>query len=334
MLSVVVPTHNRAESAVRLAEALDRQVVRAQVESTFVLDGCIDNTREALMSLRLRHSVNIVETGGVGAAAARNRGAEASSGNTLLFIDDDVVPQPGMLAAHMELQRSKKRLLAVGPYPYAPEMAVNPLDFAIRGWWQERFADMARRDHEFTYEDCVTGNLSLPREDFDAVGGFDECFEKDGREDYELGARLLKSGMRMTFAADALAYHYPTNRPRSSLRKWYTFGRADIRMATKHPDLFDSLLLNRWWPISPCSCTWSRLGLSACANHKAAINLLGWYFERNLASLWQPRYWQLWECSKSLTYFMGATSACGGKRGLKQFVERCMGPDCPERSMS
>lgn len=323
MLSVVVPTHNRADSAARLAEALDCQECRSPVEVTFVLDGCSDNTRQALESLDLRRPLRIVEACGAGAAAARNRGAEASVGEILLFMDDDVVPQVGLLDAHLRAHRSHKRLVAVGPYPYGPDKSVNPLDFMIRDWWQGRFAEMSDRRHVFTYEDCVTGNLSLPRADFEAVGGFDECFEKDGREDYELGARLLKYGMRMKYAGDALAYHYPTNRPRSSLRKWYTFGRADIKMARKHPDLFDSLLLARWWPIGPARCMKSRAVLSVCPRHETAIGLLGWYFERHLSRLWEPRYWKLWEYSKSLTYFMGASSACG-TCGLEQFVSEAM----------
>lgn len=309
---------------VRLAEALDRLECRSQVEVTFVLDGCTDNTRQALESVDHRHRVNIIETPGAGAAAARNRGAEASSGDILLFMDDDVMPQPGLLDAHLQAQESRERLIAVGPYPYAPEMPVNPLDFMIRDWWHKRFTEMANPGHRFTYEDCVTGNISLPRRDFEAVGGFDECFEKDGREDYELGARLLKSGMAMDHASRALAYHYPTNTPRSSLRKWYTFGRADIRFAEKHPDLFHSLPLARWWRISPVCCGMSRLVIPVCGRPQAAIRVLGSFFERNLDRLLSPGYRQLWECVRNAVYFLGAVSACGGMGRFEDLLRESM----------
>lgn len=328
MLSIVVPTHNRSASAVRLALALDRQECSRPVEATFVLDGCTDDTRHALESLELRRPLNIIDACGAGAAAARNRGAAASSGDVLLFLDDDVVPQAGLFGAHLRAHRYREHAVVVGPYPYGPDMPVNPLDFRIRDWWQGRFAEMARRKHVFTYEDCVTGNLSLPRADFESVGGFDEHFEKDGREDYELGVRLLKSGMSMSFAVDALAYHYPTNRPSSSLRKWYTFGRADVRMAAKHPYLFDSLLFSRWATLNPAFCTRSRAALSLCGSHGRSIASLGWFFDRNMARLWKPRFWQVWEWSKSLVYFAGAVSASGGMSGFIRFSGESM-RSCP-----
>ena len=323
MLSVIVPTHNRARCAARLAEALDSAECSTPVEMIFALDGCTDNTREALEACDLRRPLKIAEAPGLGAAAARNKGVAQAGGDQLLFMDDDIMPCPGALEAHVTSLAQETRLAVVGPYPYGPEMPVNPIDFFIRDWWNMRFKALADPAHTFTYADCLTGNLSLNRADFEAVGGFDEAFQKDGREDYELGVRLLKSGMGICFAKDALAYHYPVNRPRSVLRKWYTFGRADVYFARKHPEVFWTLPIRRY-----CRNTASfraylhALALCLPLNPARIVSLIGGYFEKRLDRLWEDRWLRRWRQSHRLAYLLGVLSALGGVRQFEDFVRR------------
>jgi len=308
---------------VRLAEALDSAECSVPVEIVFVLDGCTDSTREALEARHLRRPLKIVEVPGLGAAAARNAGAAQAEGDYLIFMDDDVVPRPGALEAHVRSHASGRRLAVVGPYPYAPEMPVNPIDFFIRDWWNVRFKALADPAHTFTYADCLTGNLSLNRADFEAVGGFDEAFKKDGREDYELGVRLLKSGVQIRFAKDALVYHYPVNRPRSVLRKWYTWGRADVYFAQKHPEVFWTLPIRRYCRNTPSF----RAGLHALAlcfplNPMGIVSLMGGYFEKRLDRLWEDRWLRRWRLSHHLAYLLGVLSALGGVRQFDDFLRR------------
>ena len=321
MLSVIVPTHNRAESAARLARALDSQQCDAPFEVVFALDGCTDDTREVLESVDLGMVPKIVELPGLGAAAARNRGAASATGELLLFVDDDVVPQPGMLDAHVASHTVRGRSAVVGLYPYAPDMSVNPLDFFIRDWWHSRFEALADPTHTFTYRDCLTGNLSLPRREFEAVGGFDEAFQKDGREDYDLGARLLKSGAQIRLAPDALAYHYPINRPKSLLGKRLTFGRADIYFAQKHPEVFWTLPISHYCRRTGwLEAQFKGLALSVPLRPAFMISMMGSYFEKRLDQLWNERLLRLWRRSLGFAYLLGAVSAVGGLREFRTFA--------------
>jgi GT2 family glycosyltransferase len=52
-----------------------------------------------------------------------------------------------------------------------------------------------------------TCNASVPRNIFNAVGRFDESFDKYGWEDTELGVRLRRFDVRRTFAWDAYLWH-------------------------------------------------------------------------------------------------------------------------------
>ena len=57
------------------------------------------------------------------------------------------------------------------------------------------------------YELFTAANASGPAAMFSDVGGFDETFTAYGLEDYELAVRLLAAGVRVTFDADAVAWH-------------------------------------------------------------------------------------------------------------------------------
>ena len=49
-----------------------------------------------------------------GQAAARNRGAEDARGRYLLFLDDDVVVEKRLVAAHLDALRSSDHLVGIG----------------------------------------------------------------------------------------------------------------------------------------------------------------------------------------------------------------------------
>jgi serine acetyltransferase len=81
-----------------------------------------------------------------------------------------------------------------------------------------------------------TGNASLRREDYLAVGGFDASLPNS--EDVELGLRLEKAGVQFRFCPDAPTLHGSDH---TSLRKWRAravrYGVCDQRIAKKHPEL-------------------------------------------------------------------------------------------------
>lgn len=326
MLSIIIPTHNRAESVARSLLALEVQKCDMPFEVVLVQDGCVDCTDERVQSLRLRYPIKSVCLPGLGAAAARNAGASAASGNLLLFMDDDIVPQPEMLNAHIRMHESSTKTAVVGPCPYGPEILVNPIDFFIRDWWKRRYEILADPNHVFTYYDCMTGNLSMPKHVFESVGGFDQAFLKDGREDYELGVRLLKSGVEFAYAPDAVGYHYPTNRPKALLNKWFIFGSADVYFAIKHPDILDSSPLRRYWALPLLTRRSLATILSLiCRNPKPLFNRLGVFFERRIDRLWDSRLLKLWYLCQQIAYLMGIISTGDDLRELEHLASDKLG---------
>ncbi len=101
-ISVVMPTRNRASQMVTAIASVEAQTY-ANWELVVVDDGSTDET-PAVLAARAADDprITVTRTDGVGAAAARNVGLAAATGDWVAFLDDDNVMHPGWLRAVAE----------------------------------------------------------------------------------------------------------------------------------------------------------------------------------------------------------------------------------------
>lgn len=238
-ISIVIPSHNRREL---LREVLDALAAQAPGTPAFevivVADGCHDGTEGAVASYVAPFPVRVLQMPGVGPSRARNAGAAAARADLLLFLDDDVIPTERLVAAHWQAHAEQAGRAVIGPYPPEPTPGGDRFRLNARRWWNAHFEDLARPGHRYAYTDLLTGNLSLARATWNELGGLDPQFAR-AREDLELGVRLLKAGVALHFAPDALGWHqeHLTTSPDSALKRAREEGRSDALMALKHPDI-------------------------------------------------------------------------------------------------
>jgi GT2 family glycosyltransferase len=244
-ISIVIPTHNRSGILVQTLNSLAVQTVPADVyDVTVVADGCRDDTAARVRSLTLPYAVRLIEQSPRGAAAARNRGAAEVSSSLILFLDDDMEAMPRLIAAHLEVHAQVWRGVVMG-YFSAPR-ASQPDDIFLKSidlWWNDHFSEMSSPGHRYTFRDVCTGNLSLPKELFQAAGCFDEAFLDKSGEDYELGLRLLKMGAPFRFAPQAMSVHHYLPTIARVRQRAFDEGRGHVLMARKHPETFPALPL-------------------------------------------------------------------------------------------
>ncbi|TNC71391.1 glycosyltransferase family 2 protein [Rubellimicrobium roseum] len=245
-VSIVIPTHNRAERLEQTLGALERQTYPlAQMEIVVCADGCRDGTR-ALLD-RLGHlPLSVVELPGLGPAGARNAGAAAARAPFLIFLDDDVEPLPDFVAAHVEAHEAQPQAAILGPYPPCPMASRSAFRLGVRHWWTQHFAALVEPGHRMRYTDVLTGNLSMARSTWDAIGGLDPRLR--AREDYELGLRLIEGGVPVVVAPRAFGHHHEheTMLVDKSFRRSREEGRADILIAQTHPQARNDLKAVIW----------------------------------------------------------------------------------------
>jgi GT2 family glycosyltransferase len=249
-LSVVIPTHNRAEHLPRLLHSLALQTAPpVDFEVILVADGCEDNTATVARAFSLPFQLTCIELPASGAAAARNRGAAAAQADLLLFLDDDMQALPELVAAHLAAHAARPGGVVLGYFPIPPaDDDGNFMALAASHWWAGKFASQAHWAHRFTFADFCTGNVSLPRQLFLQAGGFDERFKEAAGEDYDLGVRLLRVGARFAFARDAASWHHDQPTESRAFRRARQNGRSQMLITRKYPELFREFELG--WPVS------------------------------------------------------------------------------------
>ena len=246
-VSVVVPTVGRPEALGRCLAALAAQRDAGAVEVIVVDDGAAASAVAATADQLLR-------AGGRGAAGARNLGARAARAPLLLFLDDDLVPAPDLVARHLARHDGHARAV-VGSCPPGPR-APNLAEQGAALWWHDHFDRMADSAH-LTFTGMLSGNLSIPREAFLGLGGFDEGLGRLRREDWLFGLTALEAGLPLTYAHDAVAVHEFRLSVRRRLPAAYAEGRGDALLIAERPGL--ERLLDRAAPfrgLRPAALGW------------------------------------------------------------------------------
>jgi glycosyltransferase involved in cell wall biosynthesis len=224
-VSVVVPTCNRSERAVRLVEALAAQDLEEPFEVVFVDDLSRDDTLERLGAIASSQpfAMTVVPSQqNTGPAGARNRGWNIAQGELIAFTDDDCVPDKGWLSAlvtgleHADVAVGRTRppaeqLHLIGPFSH--------------------YLDI---DHNQSFSTC---NIGYRRSVLQELDGFDsDAFNWPNGEDSDLGLRAVKAGYRDGYVADALVWHDVA--PSSFAGHFHRIPRLDglVALVARHPE--------------------------------------------------------------------------------------------------
>ena len=228
-MSVVIPTHNRRESLRNVLQALDQQTTPAEgFEVVVVCDGCSDGTEAMCRGLALGYLLKVVEQPQQGPAAARNRALQEAGGDIILFLDDDVVPDPDLIREHVVIHDQDARAVVIGTLLAPPGYALEPWTRWEAAMLEGQYRAMSAGRWQPTPRQFYTGNASVRKQYLLEAGGFDSTFRR--AEDVELAYRLQRLKLNFFFRPEAKGWHYA----RRSLRSWLAvaraYGDADVAM--------------------------------------------------------------------------------------------------------
>jgi glycosyltransferase involved in cell wall biosynthesis len=318
MLTVIVPVYNGGVGLARCLAAI-RAGTRQPDELIVVDDASTDGSAEVAAN----YGARVVSLAGEprGPARARNRGVSAAEGDLLVFVDADVAVQAEAVA------RLDARLLAdatldgvFGSYDDHPTDAslVSQYKNLQHHWVHQHSGGPA---HTFW-----AGCGAVRRAAFEAVGGYDERFERPAIEDIDFGLRLRDAGFRLELDPAILCTH---------LKRWtlHSLLQADIsgraipwsRLIAARGEAPHSLNLDRvnrwsgalawiglialcaapWWPIAMAPA-----GLALPGMTLAAVLWLNRAFYRFLRQR-GGRWLQLVGVLLHLGYYVYATAIFG-----------------------
>jgi glycosyltransferase involved in cell wall biosynthesis len=238
-VSIVTPTYNRRANLARLLHGLREQTYPPELfELVIVDDGSDDGTVAYLRELDVPFTLRVHEQAHAGPAEARNRGVEHAVGRLIVFLDDDVLPVPEVLAEHVATHGDATDLVVIGPMS-------PPGDWPRPAWirWDEdtlqaQYRAMIAGEWACSPRQFYTANASVLRERFLDAGGFDPRFKR--AEDVELAFRLQDRGARFTFNPRAEIFHYASRSFAAWRRTPFQYGQYDVVMQRdKRHYLFD-----------------------------------------------------------------------------------------------
>lgn len=272
--SVVIPTYNRKPILEKCLRALEHQDYAGHYEVVVVDDGSTDGTVDWLKAQAAEFPhVRLFCQNHLGPSAARNYGVEQALGETIIFIDSDLVVLSGFLQAHAEaLTQGKRDLGTQKLFTYG--RVINTCNF-------EDPTSEPYKVTDFSAAFFATGNVAIARHWLIEAGLFDTGFQLYGWEDLELGVRLKKLGLKLVKAPEAVGYHWhpPFSLAQipSLIDKEIQRGRMGVLFYQKHPTWEVRMMIQMTWIHR---VLWGLLSLGGALNEKTMAPLLQWLIDR------------------------------------------------------
>jgi glycosyltransferase involved in cell wall biosynthesis len=206
-VSIVIPTYNRSGLLRRTVPALaNQQTFEALTyEVIFVNNGSSDDTKTVLKEAVAQYPgkfrfQTIAPTGGP--SAPRNTGIRMATGDVVVILDDDVLPDSDMLIRHAQFHREhpEGHHCALGELYVPQDLRSDPMSV-----FHQFPYDALRELDRLTYLHFWTCNVSVKRSFMLDAGMFDEKFL--AYEDILCGHKLAARGMHLHFLAAARGQH-------------------------------------------------------------------------------------------------------------------------------
>lgn len=217
-LSLIIPTHNRAERLIAALESVVRQdLPAADWECVVVSNNSTDDTVARFGDFAARYpglNLRLVTEDGPGVSYARNRGIAEASAPLLVFIDDDERINQGFLRAYADFFNAHPYAVVAGGRIIAEYVTGRPA-------WLSKYTEMPIAN-PMDFGDAVRpfpagrvpggGNMAFRRSAAVRYGGFDPSLGRVGGmliggEENDFFERLMRGGETCWYVPGAVMWH-------------------------------------------------------------------------------------------------------------------------------
>ncbi|MFA5029526.1 MAG: glycosyltransferase family A protein [Patescibacteria group bacterium] len=230
MLSVVIPTYNRANYLSKaLASLVEQDFAKEKFEVIVVDDGSIDDTEKTAKQFKDRLSLKYLKEEHGGVSQARNSGVKNSGGEIIVFFDDDALADKNWLKNISEIMLHEAIITG----------RVKPLNNNL---WQYFAPHYYQGDQPTESPVLLEGNCAIKREVFAKVGLFDANLDY-GHEGREFIGRCRKE-YKIRYYPDVIIYHDYASSIKNYLDKQRKFGEKTAYLKIKEIKNFGDLIFN------------------------------------------------------------------------------------------
>lgn len=208
-ITIIIPTLGRPELLGRVLDRLERNTAAS---GSFTVLVVADASERALGELDRRidgrpFCTQRLQGPKPGASAARNLGWRSARTPLVLFLDDDILPGPALVAEHLHWHRRHPapEVGVLGHVRWADELHVTPFMRWLEHGIQFNYPGIQGSEADWGW--FYTANVSVKRGMIERVGGFEEDRLPFGYEDLDLALRMRELGFRLLYNRAATAEH-------------------------------------------------------------------------------------------------------------------------------
>lgn len=251
-ISVVLTTYNRKEVLEKALKAYFKQdYLLDRIEIVIADDGSTDGTDYLMAEIQKSSPIMIkyLRQKNQGISLARNLGIKNSQNEIIFLSDDDIIPEANLIKEHMAWHNlyPKREDAILGYFTWSPEVKID--DFMR---WCENGGPLFQYHliESKTEVDCrffYGGNISL-KADFLQENLFDQNFYF-GFDDFEIGYRLSKKGLKIYYNKAAAGYHYKSISYAEVQRRFQVIGKAAWQLHQKWPATKEIVKVRNIWVL-------------------------------------------------------------------------------------
>ena len=223
-ISVIIPTHRRAEQVKHLIRSLQDQDFPKENLQVLLISNLKDNQlREQVQQWRQEfYDFKYMETGEKGVNKARNLGIRFAGGDILYFLDDDcILPSTDHLTKLITQHQRLQQVAGIG----GGYKTTQGLEGASRFYHeqQKQWMDTVFTGDSHKTSQLIGGNASYKREVFDKGFAFDSRIVFGGSEE-SFNRLLVSNGYNLMLFRDLDVYHIIQVNVISLMRKSFQQG--------------------------------------------------------------------------------------------------------------
>jgi GT2 family glycosyltransferase len=215
--SIIIPTHDGLDHLRLCLASLEEALPEPFRGEVIVVDDASGGEMQAFLKERqasLPYLKVIRSAQNRGFVASCNRGARTATGDILIFLNDDTIPQTGWLRALLRTFREHPDAGAVGGKLIYPDGRLQEAGNSV--FSDGSAANIGRDDRaieapHYNYlrevDYCSGALLATPRALFSEIGGFDKRYAPGYYEDTDYCFEVRKHGYRVYYQPESVVVH-------------------------------------------------------------------------------------------------------------------------------
>lgn len=238
-ISIIIPAYNEEKVIGACLESLEQQTYN-NLEIIVVDDGSVDRTLQILRNIESNNpTVRVLKQDHKGAGAARNLGAKEAKGETLVFVDADMVFDSKFIEMLTKPIREKKLLGT-----FSKEEYVLNKDNVWSKCWNINKGLPVNRMHQEDYPNLQPVFRAVLKKEFDQVNGFDTIGYID---DHSLSKKL---GQQAISAPGAIFYHRNPENLQEIFSQARWIGKSEFKnRKIKNESIMKTISIIRYSPV-------------------------------------------------------------------------------------